>query len=87
MSVSIVEAACAFAWRTYLLFHKEISEKDSRREALHWYVGSLYDAGERDFDALQVAALVYLKNLKQLTEEPKARLAAVAALQERRRAA
>jgi hypothetical protein len=58
MSVMIVEAACAFAWRTYLLFHNGISENDSRRHALHSYIGSLYEAGERDFDVLQVAALV-----------------------------
>jgi hypothetical protein len=87
MSASIVEAACAFAWRTYLLFNNEISQKDSRRDALHWYIGSLYEAGERDFDVLQVAALVYLKNLKQLSEDRKARLASYEALHERRRAA
>jgi hypothetical protein len=87
MSFMIVEAACAFAWRTYLLFHNEIGENDSRRDALRWYIGSLYEAGERDFDVLQVAALVYLKNLKQLGEDRKARVAAHEALQERRRAA
>jgi hypothetical protein len=87
MASSIVEDACAFAWRTYLLFHKEINEKDYRYGALHRYVDSVYVAGERDFDTLQVAALVYLKNLSQLGQEREARLAACEALQERRRAA
>jgi hypothetical protein len=59
-----------------LLHHKEIDENDDRRTALHRYVKSLCDAGERDFSVLQVAALLYLKKLDELNEDGKARLAA-----------
>jgi hypothetical protein len=71
-----LEGACAFAWRTYLLHHKGIDQNDHRRTALHRYLKSLCDAGERDFNVLQVAALLYLKKLDELNEDGKARLAA-----------
>jgi hypothetical protein len=71
-----VEGACALAWREYLLRHKGINENDDRRTALHRYVSTLSDAGEHDFNVLQVAALLYLKKLDECHEDRKARLAA-----------
>ena len=47
---------------------------DDRRAALSRYVTS-DEAGDCDFDALQVAAVVYLKKLDELLEERDARLA------------
>ena len=38
MTSQTTEAACAFAWRNYLLLHSGISENDSRRSALYRYV-------------------------------------------------
>jgi hypothetical protein len=76
MTSHAAEGACAFAWRTYLLHHKGINENDDRRTALHRYVTSLSDAGEHDFNVLQVAAQMYLKKLDELNEDGKARLAA-----------
>ena len=72
----IIEGACAFAWRNYLLLHSGISENDNRRSALHRYVTNLRDAGEYDFDLLQVAAVAYLKKLDELHDDRGARLAA-----------
>jgi hypothetical protein len=65
-----------FAWRTYLLLHFGINEDDDRRTALHRYVTALSDAGECDFNVLQVAALQYLKKLDELNDDRKAQLAA-----------
>ena len=62
MTSQAIEAACAFAWRNYLLLHSSISENDSRRSALYRYVTNLRDTGEYDFDLLQVAAVAYLNN-------------------------
>ena len=82
MTSPATESACAFAWRNYLLLHSGISENDSRRSALYRYVTSLRDAGEYDFDLLQIAAVAYLKNLDKLHDERDARLAADQALAE-----
>ncbi|MGY4503769.1 hypothetical protein ACVWYH_007726 [Bradyrhizobium sp. GM24.11] len=73
---AIIEGACAFAWRNYLLLHSGISENDNRRSALHRYVTNLRDAGEYDFDCLQIAAVAYLKKLDELQDDRAARLAA-----------
>lgn len=73
---AIIEGACAFAWRNYLLLHSGISEDDNRRSALHRYVTNLRDAGEYDFDGLQIAAVTYLKKLDELHDDRCARLAA-----------
>ena len=70
------EGACAFAWRNYLLLHSDVGEDDDRRSALHRYVNSLRDAGECDFEHLQVAAVAYLKNMDELNDDRGARLAA-----------
>jgi hypothetical protein len=59
-----------------LLLHKGINENDDRRTALVRYVRDLADAGEHDFNVLQVAALLYLKKLNEFHEDGKARLAA-----------
>jgi hypothetical protein len=75
MTSHAIEGACAFAWRTYLLLHKGIDENDDRRTALRRYITSLFDAGEREFNVLQVAAQLYLKKLDELNEDGKARLA------------
>jgi hypothetical protein len=75
MTSLAVEGACAFAWRNYLLVHKGINENDDRRTALDRYVNGLHDAGERRFDILQVAAVIYLKKLDELGEDRQARLA------------
>ena len=75
-SQAIIEGACAFAWRNYLLLHSGISENDNRRSALHRYVTNLRDAGEYDFDRLQIAAVAYLKKLDELHDDRGARLAA-----------
>ena len=75
-SQAIIEGACAFAWRNYLLLHSGISEDDNRRSALHRYVTNLRDAGEYDFGLLQVAAVAYLKRLDELHDDRAARLAA-----------
>lgn len=75
-SQAIIEGACAFAWRNYLLRHSGVSEDDNRRSALHRYVASLRDAGEYDFDLLQIAAVAYLKKLDELNDDRSARLAA-----------
>ncbi len=80
MTSDAAEGACAFAWRTYLLVHKGVDETDGRRTALYRYITSLSDAGEHDFNVLQVAALVYLKKLDELNEDRKARLAACEAV-------
>lgn len=76
MASRVAEGACAFAWRTYLLLHQGVDETDDRRTALYRYITSLSDAGEHDFDVLQVAAVVYLKKLDELSEDAEARLAA-----------
>lgn len=83
MTSHAAEGAGAFAWRTYLLLHKGIDENDDRRTALYRFVTSLFDAGERDFNVLQVAALQYLKKLDELNEDGKARLAASEAVRRR----
>jgi hypothetical protein len=46
MTSQAIESACAFAWRSYLLFHSSISENDSRRSALYRYVTNLRDTGD-----------------------------------------
>ena len=74
--MTATEGACAFAWRNYLLRHSSISEDDHRRSALYRYVNSLRDAGEHDFDLLQIAAVAYLRNLDKLHDDRAARLAA-----------
>ncbi|WP_338821933.1 hypothetical protein [Bradyrhizobium septentrionale] len=74
------EGACAFAWRNYLLRHSGISENDSRRSALYHYVTNLCDAGEYNFDLLQIAAVVYLKKLDELHDDRGASIAADQAL-------
>lgn len=76
MTSQAIEGACAFAWRNYLLLHSGISENDNRRSALHRYVNNLRDAGEYDFDLLQIAAVAYLKKLDELHDDRGARLAA-----------
>ena len=76
VSSQVVEGACAFAWRNYLLRHTGVSENDDRRAALHRYVSSICETRGYDFDTLQVAAVEYLKKLDELLEEQDARLAA-----------
>ena len=82
MTSLVVEGAYAFAWRNYLLVHKGINENDDRRTALDRYVNGLCDAGECRFDILQVAPVIYLKNLDELGEDRQARLAADESLAE-----
>ena len=82
MNSQVVEGACAFAWRNYLLLHSGISENDNRRCALCRYVSNLRDAGEYDFDLLQIAAVAYLRKLDELQDDRGARLAADQALAE-----
>ena len=82
MTSQAVEGACAFAWRNYLLLHSCVSENDNRRSALHRYVADLGNAGEYDFDLLQIAAVAYLKKLDEMHDERSARLAADQALAE-----
>jgi len=77
------EGACAFAWRNYLLIHSGISEDDHRRSALHRYLTDIGDAGDFDFDLLQIAAVNYLKSLDELHDDRSARLAADQALAKR----
>lgn len=81
-SQAIIEGACAFAWRNYLLIHSGIGENDKRRSALHRYVTNISGAGEYDFDVLQIAAVAYLKKLDELHDDPGARKAADQALAE-----
>jgi hypothetical protein len=76
VNTQVVEGACAFAWRNYLLLHTGVSENDDRRAALSSYVTSVGEAGDCGFDVLQVAAVVYLQKLDELLEERDARLAA-----------
>ena len=75
MTSQTIEGACAIAWRNYLLLHSGISENDNRRSALYRYVANLRDAGDDDFDLLQIAAVAYLKNLDKLHDDRAARLA------------
>ena len=83
MTFQATEGACAFAWRNYLLVHSGISEDDHRRSALHRYLTDLGDAGDLDFDLLQIAAVSYLKSLDELHDDRGARLAADQALAQR----
>src|SRR4051812_19614469 len=83
MTFQATEGACAFAWRNYLLLHSGISEDDHRRSALHRYLIDLGDAGDFDFDLLQIAAVTYLKSLDELHDDRSARLAADQALAKR----
>jgi len=76
VSSQVVEGACAFARRNYLLRHTGVSENDDRRAALHRHVSSICETRGYDFDTLQVAAVEYLKKLDELLEEQDARLAA-----------
>jgi hypothetical protein len=80
MTSRATEGACAFAWRHYLLVHSGISEDDHRRSALRRYLVDLGDAGDFDFDLLQIAAVSYLKSLDELHDDRGARLAADQAL-------
>ena len=82
MTSQATEGACAFAWRNYLLLHSGVSENDNRHSALYRYVANLRDAGEYDFDLLQIAAVAYLKKLDELHDDRAARLAADQALAE-----
>ncbi|OSI79093.1 hypothetical protein BSZ21_01840 [Bradyrhizobium canariense] len=82
MTSQAIEGACALAWRNYLLRHSGISENDNRRSALFRDVTNLRDAGEYDFDLLQIAAVAYLKKLDELHDDRHARLAADQALAE-----
>ena len=83
MTSQVTEGVCAFAWRNYLLLHSGVSEDDDRRVALCRYITSLCDTGVHDFDALQLAAVAYLKKLDELHDDRGARLAADQALTER----
>src|SRR3954454_24533859 len=85
MTFQATEGACAFAWRNYLLVHSGISEDDHRRSALHRYLTDLGDAGDFDFDLLQIAAVNYLKGLDDSHDDRSARLAADKALAKRAR--
>ncbi len=76
MTSRAAEGACAFAWRVYMLLHQGVDETDDRRAALCRYITSLADAGENDFDVLQVAAVMYLKKLDEGYQDEKARHAA-----------
>jgi hypothetical protein len=76
MTSLVVESACAFAWRNYLLLHSGVGEHDDRRATLHRYVTDLCDNGGYDFDLLQIAAVAYLKKLDELHEDEGARRAA-----------
>jgi hypothetical protein len=82
MTSQASEGACAFAWRNYLLLHSGISENDHRRSALYHYVTTLGNAGDDNFDLLQIAAVVYLKKLDELHDDRNARTAADQALAE-----
>jgi hypothetical protein len=85
MTSQAKDGACAFAWRMYLLLHSGVHENDGRRTALHRYVTSLWEAGEHDFNTLQVAALVYLKKLDQSGDDREAQRAASKVLERARR--
>jgi hypothetical protein len=82
MTSQVIDGACAFAWRNYMLLHSGVSENDERRSALRRYVADLRDAGENRFDLLQIAAVAYLKKLDELHDDRGARLAADQALAE-----
>ncbi len=73
MTSRAAEGACAFAWRIYMLLHQGVDETDDRRAALWRYITDLSDAGEDDFDVLQVAAVMYLKQLDEGYRDEKAR--------------
>ena len=81
MAIRAAEAACASAWRTYLLLHKDVNEDDDRLTTLRRYITNLYEDGECDPDALQKAGLLYLRKLDELGEERDERLARYRALQ------
>lgn len=83
MTSQAIEGACAFAWRNYLLLQSGVRENDTRRSALYRYVADLHNAGEDDFDVLQIAAVAYLKRLDELHDDRSARLAADQTLAER----
>ena len=80
-AIRAAEAACASAWRTYLLLHKDVDEDDDRLTTLRRYITNLYEDGECDPDALQKAGLLYLRKLDELGEERDERLARYRALQ------
>jgi hypothetical protein len=80
MTFQATKGACAFAWRNYLLVHSGIREDDHRRSALQRYLTELGDAGDFDFELLQIAAVSYLKALDELHDDRAARLAADQAL-------
>ncbi|GIQ73200.1 hypothetical protein [Bradyrhizobium sp. RD5-C2] len=80
MTAQTRQAACAFAWRNYLLVNNGINENDKRRSALDRYVTDLCDSGGYDFDLLQIAAVTYLKTLDELHDDRSARLVADRAL-------
>ena len=80
MTSRVAEAACAFAWRNYLLIHKGMDEDDDRRSALNRYISNLSETGDHGFDELQVAAVMYLKELDEIGDDRAARLAADKAL-------
>jgi hypothetical protein len=82
MTSQAIEGACAFAWRNHLLLHNSLSENDDRRSALYRYLVNLCDAGDYDFDLLQIAAVTYLKKLDELHDDRGTRLAADQALGE-----
>ena len=65
--------------RNYMLLHSGVSENDDQRIALYRCISDLYEAGKHDFDALQLAAIVYLKKLDELGDDREARAAAAEA--------
>jgi len=82
MTTQVVEGACAFAWRNYLLLHSCVSENDDRSVALRRYITGLCETRDYDFDLLQIAAVAYLKKLDELHNDQDARHAADQALTE-----
>ena len=81
MAIRAAEAACASAWRTYLLLHKDVDEDDDRLTTLHRYITHLCEDGECNPDTLRKAGLLYLRKLDELGEERDERLARYRALE------
>jgi hypothetical protein len=81
MAIRAGQAACASAWRIYLLLHKEVNEDDDRLTTLHRYITHLCEDGECDPDTLRKAGLLYLRKLDVLGEERDERIARYRALE------
>jgi hypothetical protein len=56
-----VDGIAARAWSFYLMMHDGVHENNQRRSSLHRFLKQRYESGDRDFDEMVTAGLMYLR--------------------------